>query len=401
MSRFRPYRLGPRAGGPLSSLARALLALAALVPIAALSACGDGSDAQDAPPRYATLPPANVSSAPVAGAAVEDEGARDASGDEPDDEGEGAAAEASAGPARLPADGNAAIIQLARIEPSPWEPAIKAQMVPHFSLQASGVGRFSTDSGPSEDGWYQTAITPHDAERFLQRLVDDVGVLELAAARGEEPVRFETPPDGETPLCPGSDQPAATGVVYVKTADREGSLVFSQCELIDPTGPEADQLIELQQVLSLVQLWKRGVDTDLPPETITATQTLLGWWSDLRQPYTPASVVAFGTRARGDIPADALRVAWPLSSALTETFDADFGATPVEARFEPPDSVALIRGARGAFGTTLGPRFWGPLWEDGSGEDFLIGLRPSVPGGNRVVIDYEFVPPPDEFDAQP
>jgi hypothetical protein len=266
-------------------------------------------------------------------------------------------------------------------------------MVPHFSLQANGRGFFTADGGPSEDGWYQTAIVPADAERFLQRLVDGVGILDLAAERGEDAVSFETPPDGAAPTCPGSDQIAATGVIYVKTAEREGRLVFSQCDLVNPSGPDAAQLLELQQVLNLIQLWKQGVYREFDSQSITATRSLLGWWSDIQAPYTPDSVVAYGTRARGGIPADARTATWPLDIPLVEAFDADYGASPVERRYEAPDSVGLIREARSALGSTFGPRFWGPLWQDGTGASYFVGLRPSIPGGNHVVIDYEYTLP--------
>ncbi len=384
---------------------RLLVALAVPLLFASLTACGGDAD-EDAPPTYATLPAAPVSA--LIDATEEPDGALDgdvesrddgddtaSDGDDAGDEGasEGDDAVASFGPARLPADGEAAIVQLARIEPSPWEPAIAAQMVPHFSLLANGRGYFAAPGGESEDGWYQTAITPADAEGFLQRFVDEIGVLEMAAAQGEPETHFETPSDGQAPRCEDSDQVAAVGVIYVKSDQREGRFVFSQCDLISPSGPNAQQLLELQQVLTLVQFWKQGVFAEFSSEEITATRSLLGWWSDLQQPYTPDSAVGFGTRARGQIPDDAPIASWPLDVPLSEAFDADYGAAPVEVLFSAPDHVALLRTARTSLGSPWGPRFWGPLWQDGRGDPYFVGIRPSVPGGNHVVLDYTYQMP--------
>lgn len=323
--------------------------------------------------------------------------------------GEGQSEGEAGGPAALPGDPDAVIVQLARIEHSAWEPAIKGQMAPHFSLQARGFAVFQSPYGDSLDGWYQSVMTPTEAEALLRVLVDDVGVLELAASRPERPLAFGFDAEGQPEGCD------AYGVVFVRSAQRSGRLVVSECELESPEGADAERLRKLYEVVNLLEAWKNIVDhAALAPPTEEASRrpsadvsaipaadlpdafrSLLGFYSPIREPYTPDSVVAFGTRARSSIPADALRATWPITPLLATAFDADYGASPVELRLEPPDSTAVLREDL-AFHRARPASFWGPLWVDAAGYPssdgtlYSVGVRPSVPGSNEVVLEYEY-----------
>jgi len=317
------------------------------------------------------------------------------------------------GPAALPADPDAVIVQLARIEHSAWEPAIKGQLAPHFSLQASGFGVFQSPIGESLDGWYQTAIAPHEAEAFLRILMDDIDVLALADSRPEKPLRFTYDDEGEPAEC------EAYGVVFVRSAARSGRLVISECELESPTGADAESLHKLNEVVNLLEAWKNIADhaqlapppteegsrrptadvSALPMQDLpSAFRALLGFYSAIRQPYTPDSAVAFGTRARSSIPASALKATWPITPLLASAFDADYGTAPSELRLVPPDSTAVLREEL-VFRRARPASFWGPLWEDPAGFPeadgtlYSVGVRPSVPGSNEVVLDYAYEVP--------
>jgi len=392
---------------PTGSPRRALAAVLLIAATTMLAACGggggggdEGDDALPTEPPPATLqllPSATPRATATATPGGEDEDAA-----------------STGGPAALPADPEAVIVQLARIEHSAWEPAIKGQMAPHFSLQANGFAVFQSAFGESLDGWYQSAILPHEAEALLRTLVDDIGVLELAASRPEEPLAFTFDAEGEPEGC------GAYGVIFVQSAQRKGRLVISECELEAPEGPDAEALTELNEVVNVLESWKNIVDhaalapppteeagsrrptadlSDVPPEGLPdAFRSLIGFYSPIRQPYTPDSVVAFGTRARSSIPSDALRVTWPITPLLGMAFDADYGADPAELRLVPPDSTAVLREEL-IFHRARPASFWGPLWEDPEGaagsDDLLysVGVRPSVPGGNEVILDYAYSVP--------
>jgi len=389
-------------GRPSAARAASLLLAASL----ATTACGGGGgdDDRDAAPPQPVLETLAPMPTPSPGPT------RTATPGAPPDEG-GDEGEAG-GPAALPADPDAVIVQLARIEHSAWEPAIKGQMAPHFSLQARGFAVFQSPYGESLDGWYQSVMTPAEAEAFLRVLIDDVGVLELAASRPEAPLDFGFDAEGELEGCD------AYGVVFVRSAQRSGRLVVSECELESPEGADAERLRKLFEVVNLLEAWKNIVDhAALAPPTEEANRrpsadvsaipasdlpaafrALLGFYSPIRQPYSPDSVVAFGTRARSSIPADALRATWPITPPLATAFDADYGADPVELRLTPPDSTAVLREEL-AFHRVRPASFWGPLWIDAAGGAssdgtlYSVGVRPSVPGSNEVVLDYAYEVP--------
>lgn len=385
-------------GRPLRAFAASLVLATSLLAVA----CGGGRD--DDAPMPTSPPPVTLqrkpsatpraTASPTPGVGVDGQTAAD-------------------GPAVLPADPEAVIVQLARIEHSAWEPALKGQLVPHFSLQAKGFGVFQSSFGESLDGWYQTVLLPSEAESFLRILMDDVDVLELASRRPETPLTFTFDESGEPAEC------EAYGVVFVRSAQRHGRLVISECELENPTGPDADRLRALAEVVNLLESWKSIVDhaSLAPPPTAEASRrpaadvsaisaqelpdafrALLGFYSPIREPYTPDSAVAFGTRARSSIPANALKATWPITPLLATAFDADYGAAPTELRLVPPDSSSVLREEL-AFHRARPASFWGPLWVDQAGfpgaDDTLysVGIRPSVPGSNEVVLDYEYSVP--------
>jgi hypothetical protein len=79
-------------------------------------------------------------------------------------------------------------------------------------------------------------------------------------------------------------------------------------------------------------------------------------------------------------------------------FDADYGAEPAELILQQPDSAAVLREEL-IFHRARPASFWGPLWEDPAGAPgsdgllYSVGVRPSVPGGNEVILDYAYTVP--------
>ncbi|MEO8082397.1 MAG: hypothetical protein ABI780_01100 [Ardenticatenales bacterium] len=296
-------------------------------------------------------------------------------------------------PAQLPADGAAVVLQLARIDHSPWEPALLAQMTPHFSLQANGHIVFS-HPGPDATGWYESVIPPEAVRNFVRIFADEIDVFDLATRHNEEPVLFGVGKDGAPVGC------RATGVIFVRTSTREGRLVMSECDINLPTGPDKARIDRLKEVVNMVQLWKEGVNGPIALERQAAITTFLGWWSDARVPYAPASSVVYVTKAPPSTPADsaaAPRAEWPLDQAITDTLRAEYGARPGELLLGAPETQAVLAASRQRFGTPYGPRAWGPLFTDPDGHVNLVGIRPAVPGANEVVLDpYVYhAPPPD------
>lgn len=302
-------------------------------------------------------------------------------------------------PAQLPADGETPVLQLARIDHTPWEPALLAQMTPHFSLQANGRIVFS-HPGPDATGWYQSIIPPEAVRNFVRIFADEIDVFDLATRHNAEPVLFAVGRDGAPLGC------RATGVIFVRTAAREGRLVMSECDINAPKGPDKARIDRLKEIVNMVQLWKEGVNGPIDADRQAAITTFLGWWTDTRVPYTPESSVAFISRAPRSVPADpvaAPRAEWPLDQAITSTLRADYGARPGELLLGAAETEVLLTTARARFGTPYGPRAWGPLFTDGDGNDNLVGIRPAVPGANEVVLEpYVYhAPPPDYGPARP
>ncbi len=285
----------------------------------------------------------------------------------------------------LPADPHTVVFQTARIRHSPWEPQILAQMVPGFSLQASGFGVFPYAGGPGVDGWYQTALSTGDALRFVRLMVDEIGVLELAEQRPTPDIVFSTNADGSA----GATE--AVIVVYVRTAEGSGRLFLEPQELDSPTGPGAERIDRLGRTLRALELWKSGVTFELTPEQVTSLSLTLGWTSNIREPYSPDEAVAFGTRARVNVPDSAPSVVWPLPVEAAASFDVPFGLAPRELVLRGDDAVSVIRADQQRQAS-----FWGPLWSDpGRQQKTLVGIRPGTPGTNHVVVDYEYkIPPP-------
>lgn len=285
--------------------------------------------------------------------------------------------------AQLPA-GDEPVVQFARIENLPWEPEILAQMSPNFSMQANGYTVYRHDGGSSADGWYQTVVTPTLVLDYVQRLVDEVKVLEMAEALPEPELRFETALDG-SPVGP-----EAYGIIYVKTADGEGRLILTQDQIENPSGPYADNLKRLGDMIRALEFWRANTEGFPSPEQRMAVEATQGWWVDRREPYSPSGALAFGTRGRGWNPPEATEASWPLAVPLGEAFDAAFGEPPVEAVIAAEDTPAVLRSAK-----ARPPSFWGPIWRAPSGgEPYLVGIRPAIPGSNEVVIDdYVYVPP--------
>ncbi len=363
---------------------------------AALVACGGGDEeAEEERLRQPTLaPPATA--APIEEDTVEPEAETDAEqsadeddgqAEEQDDEGSEESAEATPRVVELPADGNVPVIQIARIENTPWEPQILAQMVPHLSVQANGFTVFSSPYGQSHIGWHQTNLSQADVLAFLKLLVEDIGVLELNSGIAEDELSFATLPDGAPANCD------AYGVIAIQTAAEEGRLIISECELENPTGDDIEAKKRLRGVVDIIEQWKRVVDhSGVSPENQAAFKQLMGWYSPIRQPYTPESVVGFGTRARGSIPADSSISGWPLDLPLGESFDADFGADPTEVVINGEDvQRALLTSL--AFALENPPSYWGPLYMDEDRTLYSVAFRAAAPGANNVVVDYEYTPP--------
>lgn len=278
-----------------------------------------------------------------------------------------------------------AVVQFARIENRRWEPEISAQMAPQFSLQANGFLVYQFNGGPSVDGWYQTVLTASLASKFVRFLVDDIGVLRLAKKRGIPNVRFGTNQDGT------AISHAAMGVVYVKTATDEGMLVIPEDELnFPPPGPDFKSISDLKGVLQSVEIWKNAALEPLAPAEQKAIADVLGWWVNERVPYTPTEGAAYGTQAGSSVPADAQTLAWPLDTNLKAQFNKEYGHKPKKLDLKGDEMAAAWRAYRDRPAS-----FWGPLWraknsDPAATDRYLISLRPKVPGGNHVEIDYEF-----------
>jgi hypothetical protein len=282
----------------------------------------------------------------------------------------------------LPADPKAVIVQLARIEPSPWEPQLLAEMRPHFSLQADGYGVFWSVVAGSDSGWYQTIITPTDGLNFLKLLMDDIDVLDLAARHSVTEANYAANLDGS----PGGT--GVLGVVYVRSAGREGRLVIPEKQMENPpAGPDHDRLLHLHAVVMALEIWKEGLVHDFTPEEKLGVGSALGWWSDVRLPYSPQSGVAFGTQARSRLPADAEVADWPLvAPSLADAFDAQYGDRPSELLLNGDDLNTLLAADR-----SRRTSFWGPLWRQAQDPaTYLIGLRAGVPGSNHCVVSYKY-----------
>jgi len=281
----------------------------------------------------------------------------------------------------LPLEPDAPIVQIARIGHSPWEPAILAQMSPHFSLQAKGFAVFQAGGGESREGWYQTALSSDQALGFVRLLVDEIGVLELARRRPAPTPAFATDREGRPVGA------KAYGVLYVRTAEEEGRLVLTQEEIEAPTGADAARIDRLRDLLLALELWKSGVWRPFTPEQAGAIAAHLGWWTDLRAPYSPESAVAFGSLARARVPREAPVAIWPLEASLAETFDVPYGQTPAEVVLSEPENVVAVLTAA----HDPPPAHWGPHWRDADGQTrHLVGIRPAVPGSNQTTLDYTF-----------
>ena len=379
-----------------ASLATAFAALA-------LAACGGGEAEREAamvtaePTRVVTVLPS-----PTAGPTDTPEPRLGAS----------APTTASAG-AGVPLRPGEPVVQFARVETRRWEPELLEQITPNFSMQADGFIYFRQESGVSADGWYQTAVTPTSVTAFADRLINDIGVLELARTTPITPV-FGTKADG-TP-----EDTVAVGIVYVKTPTREGRLVIRQEDLDSPPTRNGEAIAKLATLLRAVQVWRQSAAQEFQPSEVEAMASVIGWWPLFNPvPYTPDAVTVFGTLASPDVP-ETLGpnelLEWPYladvegTPALSGTITAPYGFAPTKLSITSPVSgnqvdsgfvAALIRERR-----RLAPgAFWGPLWvdpaerqtrnEDGSltpRHRFLVGVRPEVPNGNFVRLNYLFHP---------
>jgi hypothetical protein len=284
------------------------------------------------------------------------------------------------GQAQLPRDKAAPIVQIARIEPRASEPGLLAEMAPEFSLNADGVAVFQALQGPSKTNWYQTAITTEQAQKFLSLLVDEIGVLRLAEGRG-----VKDAVDLSRDAAGNPRGPEALGVVYVRTADKEGRLVLTAADLAS-TDPGIQRLTAL---LIALENWKSGVSRTIPPEVVPLVTQNLGWWSDLRQEWTPQTVVAWGTKAGSPVPRAAV-AKWPLKVDPGTLFQAAAGESPDFAVFGGEDAAALLQAQIDA---GLDPEY--PLWRfPGSDQVYVIGLRANPPGGNHEWVPYRFAAAP-------
>ena len=291
----------------------------------------------------------------------------------------------------LPADGDVPIIQFARIEPSPWEPEILADMHPNFSLRADGYMVYRFQSGNSVDGWYQTVLTPTLGLEFLRILVEDIDVPMLARELPQETLSFETAPDG---TAAGS---GPVGVIYVNTSAGDARLIISQDMLENPTGPHADRIKRLQDCILALQLWRNaplveatGSEEDLIrlEEQKVAVESFIGWWVDRREPYSPAGLAVYGTKARSYYRSNVEVFDWPLPEPLSDQVEAEFGSTPTELNYDYEDGLRIWRA-----NSKRNDDFWGPLWKDSAGDRYIVGIRPAIPGGNQAIVDYEYTMP--------
>jgi hypothetical protein len=152
-------------------------------------------------------------------------------------------------------------------------------------------------------------------------------------------------------------------------------------------SPDRDRLLQLHSVVLALEVWKQGLGREFSPAEKEAVGSVMGWWSDQRLPYTPETAVAYGTRARSRIPADAPVAGWPLAERpLAGTFDAPLGAKPAEVILRGGELASVLAAQRGRPGS-----YWGPLWtESGDASRYLVGLRVGVPGRNEAVVEYSY-----------
>jgi hypothetical protein len=274
---------------------------------------------------------------------------------------------------QLPKDTSAPVVQIARIEPRASEPGLLADLTPDFAVNADGFGHFQALGGPSDNDWYQTRLTPEQVQRFVSLLVDEIGVLRLAKQR-EADTAYNLGKDAAgNPLGP-----AALGVIYVRTADQEGRLVLTEADLSNPANPSIQRLVAL---LVALENWKNAVRAPVDPGVAQIVGDNLGWWNDLRQPWSPTTLVALGTHA----PADAPRVPvadWPLKASPKDLFEGAAGSEPDFALFTGNDVGVLLSAQREA---GLDPNY--PMWRDPTDQQqYVIGLRVNPPGGNHVWV---------------
>jgi hypothetical protein len=109
----------------------------------------------------------------------------------------------------------------------------------------------------------------------------------------------------------------------------------------------------------------------------------LGFWNDIRAPWSPDQVIALGTLAPDPAPRVAVAT-WPLAKSPRELFTAAAGAQPDFAVFGGADAQALLDAQKAA---GLDPSF--PLWRDpADNQRYLIGLRMNPTGGNHIWVPY-------------
>lgn len=295
---------------------------------------------------------------------------------------------------RLPADAEQPVVQIARVEPHETHAGLLADLAPDFALQAGGGGVFREFGGENATDWYQTALNADQVAAFVGLLLDDLGVLEMAEKRASLPVY-----DMERSAGGAPNVPAALGVIYVRDESREGRLVLTQEELAAPADAQIQRLVS---TLVALGVWQTGVRRTFSPGEAQILSQDLGWWSDLRQPWTPAQIVAFGAPypipAAGGIPPQA---AWPLEVPLAELFRGSAaGGKPGMRVFTGQDAQTLlaVQAAAGLNRST-------PLWYDAGDPArslYVVALRVNPPGGNHITAPVRFgEPPPPAATAAP
>ncbi len=284
---------------------------------------------------------------------------------------------------RLPEDGNAVVVQVAKISHDPWEPAILAQMTPSFSLQADGSAYFRYPGGPSPVGWYSVELTEEETIGCVTTLASEAAVLRLSADLPEPDIGFKSKDDGSAAGIEG------VYVIYVRSAEEQGRLVIESQLIDDPSGPHAEELERLQLVLKALDLWRAGVDREYSAAEVEAIRREMGWWNDSWEPYVPDSAVAFATLARTSTPEDAPSATWPLEVPLSDSVTARYPTRPNELIIEGEDVVAVLENERERESS-----IFGPLWRgDSSDRAYLVGIRTVPPGVNHVVVEYTYYQP--------
>jgi hypothetical protein len=256
-------------------------------------------------------------------------------------------------------------------------------MTPGFSLEAGGRAVYQYPGGPAHLGWYESELSEEDALAFVQVLINEAGVLDLARSRPEPTIVFQSMDDGS---AMGVE---TAHVIYVRTAEDEGRLVLTDADLEDPEGPESERIERLKLVLQALDLWKSGIEREYNSDELEAIRREMGWWSDSREPFQPDSAVALATMARSSTPDEAPFATWPLEVPLDDSITARFGTPPNELLVEGEDVFSLIEAS-----SEREPSILGPLWRSSpDGEAYLVGVRAVPPGVNHVVIDYEYYLP--------